>query len=113
MSIRNEKPLEILEYKVTNFLKSYAKNSHSEDVIASHVAKISLLPNHLYEDLGFKSRIEMGRYMKEHFPKLAEIKPKDKLWKKFIYDSIGEIAPACEKCGDQVNCFVCKVGEKT
>lgn len=56
---------------------------------------MSLKRNHLYQDLGFKSRVEMGKYMKCHFPKLAERKPLDKLWKKFIYDSIGRIAPAC------------------
>jgi nitrogen fixation protein NifQ len=65
--------------------------------------------NHLYQDLGFKSRIEMGRYMKKYFPKLAELKPADKLWKKFIYDLIDETAPACVECKDQISCFACRV----
>ncbi|MEA3352534.1 MAG: nitrogen fixation protein NifQ [Campylobacterota bacterium] len=109
MSIRNEKPLEIMEQKVCLFLQSYAKDEYVKKVTAPHVAKVSLMSNHLYQDLGFKSRVHMGRFMKEHFPVLAELKPEDKLWKKFIYDSIGEVAPACEHCGDQVNCFVCKM----
>jgi nitrogen fixation protein NifQ len=109
MSPLNTTPVEILEEKVTHFLQTYAKDEYAKNRIAPHVAKVSLMPNHLYEDLGFKSRIQMGKYMKEHFPKLAALKPQDKLWKKYIYDSIGEIAPACEKCSDQINCFACKI----
>ena len=109
MSIKNETPIKILEKKVTGFLQPFAKDMYSKYIIAPHISKVSLKPNHLYEDLGFKSRVEMGRFMKAHFPKLEKIKPKDKLWKKFIYDSIGEIAPACETCPTQSNCFMCKV----
>lgn len=100
---------EVLETKVTVFLAKYGKNERAIKVIAPFIAKTSLKENHLYQDLGFKNRIEMGKYMNEHFPKLSEIKPKDKLWKKFIYDSVGEVAPACEFCKDSVNCFSCKV----
>jgi nitrogen fixation protein NifQ len=101
--------LQILEQKVKSFLESYGKDQYAKETIASLVAKTSLMGNHLYEDLGFRSRVEMGRFMQEHFPSLFEIKPKEKLWKKFIYDSIDEIAPACKDCKDQINCFSCKV----
>ncbi len=109
MSIRSNTPFPILEEKVTLFLQMYAKDDYTKNMTAPHVAKISLLQNHLYQDLGFKSRTQMGKFMKENFPLLWDIKPSDKLWKKFIYDSIGEIAPACEDCTDQVNCFACKM----
>mgnify|MGYP003586052535 CR=1 FL=1 len=99
---------QILEEKVIDLLQKYAKDQYTIEKVAPHVAKTSLLPNHLYQDLGFRSRVEMGCFMKEHFPKLSELKPKDKLWKKFIYDSIDEIAPACKECKDQINCFSCK-----
>ncbi|MEA3498290.1 MAG: nitrogen fixation protein NifQ [Campylobacterota bacterium] len=105
MSPRVENRLNMLELKVTNFLKQYAKDEYSKNEMAFHVAKISLMQNHLYEDLGFRNRFEMGGFMKKHFPELSKIKPKDKLWKKFIYDSIGEVAPACAKCEDQISCF--------
>jgi nitrogen fixation protein NifQ len=98
-----------LERKVTDFLRQYAIDLHTHREIAPHIARVSLMPNHLYEDLGFKNRTEMGRYMKEHFPKLAFKKPDDKLWKKFIYDSIDEVAPACATCSDRVHCFSCRV----
>jgi nitrogen fixation protein NifQ len=97
--------LDTLEYKVTYFLQSYAKDNYAKDEIAPHIAQKSLEMNHLYQDLGFKNRIQMGKYMNEHFPKLAELKPAQKLWKKFIYDSINEVAPACEDCKDQITCF--------
>ena len=43
----NTTPLDILENKVTKLLKYHAKDEHSRDVIAPHVAKTSLMPNHL------------------------------------------------------------------
>ena len=66
----------------------------------------------IYEDLGMKSRTEMGKFMSQHFPTLASLKPKDKLWKKFLYDSIGKIAPACAACDDQITCFACIIKEQ-
>jgi nitrogen fixation protein NifQ len=101
--------LKELEKEVIIFLNSYAKNEHVKEVVVPHLAHTSLMMNHLYEDLGFKNRKEMGDFMSEHFPSLAILKPEDKLWKKFIYDSIGRVAPACESCPDQIDCFVCKI----
>lgn len=105
----NTTPLHILEKKVTTFLQQYAKDEKALLEISPYLAKISLEMNHLYEDLGFENRAQMGKFMKEHFPSLCEIKPKNKLWKKFIYDSIGEVAPACATCKDQENCWACRV----
>ena len=99
----------LMEKEVTALLQSYAKNRYSKYVIAPHVAAMSIKENHLYQDMGFKSRVQMGKYMKCHFPKFAEMKPVDKLWKKFIYDSIGRIAPACFSCKDQTNCHACQL----
>ena len=98
-----------LELKVTKLLQLHAKDDQAREEIALHVAKTSLMMGHLYSDLGLKNRFEMGRYMKKYFPTLLEKKPSDILWKKFIYDSIGEVAPACAACKDQVNCFACQV----
>ena len=49
--------------------------------------------------------------MMKNFPTLAKQKPKEKLWKKFIYDEIGQVAPACADCSDQLTCFSCLVSE--
>jgi len=107
--LKKKKSLKILEQKVADFLSHYANDAYGREQMAPHIAKISLMQNHLYQDLGFRNRVEMGRFMNEHFPRLSELKPKDKLWKKFIYDSISETAPACINCKDQISCFSCKI----
>ena len=100
---------EILEEKVTNLLQFFARDDYTKIKVAPHVAKTSLMMNHLYQDLGFRNRIEMGRFMQQHFPKLSRMKPKETLWKKYIYDLINETAPACAECRDQDTCFTCRI----
>jgi len=102
---QNNTPPEILERKVADLLRKYAKDEYSRTEVVPHIAKTSLMMNHLYQDLGFSGRMEMGSFMKEHFPEFAAHKPADKLWKKYIYDTIGEMAPACVDCRDQASCF--------
>ena len=97
--------------EVKALLSAHAVDNYARDQIAPMVASKSLEMNHLYEDMGFKSRTEMGKFMTQHFPAFAENKPKDKLWKKYIYDTIGKIAPACATCDDQLTCFACRVKE--
>jgi nitrogen fixation protein NifQ len=97
--------------EVKELLSAHAVDRFAREEMAPLVASKSLEMNHLYEDLGFKSRTEMGKFMKKHFPTLAENKPKDKLWKKYIYDAIGKVAPACATCDDQMTCFACRVKE--
>jgi len=103
--------LKIMEEEVCVLLRKYSLNKHVHDVIAPWISRESLKMGHLYEDLGFKSRTEMAKFMQTNFPLFAKKKPKDKLWKKFIYDEIGKIAPACATCDDQMNCFKCIVSE--
>ena len=103
--------LDILRHEVESYLKKYAINEEARYIIAPRIALKSLEMNHLYQDLGFKSRTQMGAYMAQHFPHLAELKPKDKLWKKFLYDAIGRVAPACATCDDQEHCFTCLIAE--
>ena len=98
-----------MQNKVTKLLSIYAQNEYSKKHIAPLIARKSLMQNHLYEDLGFASRTQMGKFMKLHFPRLAKNKPKEKLWKKYIYDLIGEVAPACATCKDSITCFSCRV----
>lgn len=101
--------MEVMEKEITQLLQSYANDSFARYELAPLVAKRSLMMHHLYEDLGFNNRIEMGRFMTANFPLLAKQKPTDKLWKKYIYDLIGKVAPACVSCTDNMNCFACKV----
>lgn len=77
-------------------------------IYAKSVAEKSVLFNHLYEDMGFSSREEMGSFMAKHYKHLATKKPKNVRWKKYLYDTIGEVAPACTGCPDEDICFSCK-----
>lgn len=102
---------DVMRSEIENYLKKYAVDEEARYVIAPLVARKSLEMNHLYQDLGFKNRIQMGSFMAKYFPHLAELKPKEKLWKKFLYDAIGKVAPACASCDDQEHCFTCLVAE--
>jgi nitrogen fixation protein NifQ len=108
MSVESSIDIDILQDKVTLFLQRYSKDAYVKANIAPYLAKISLDMNKLYVDLGFKDTNELANYMKEYFPILTKRKPKHLLWKKFIYDSIGETAPACVDCDDQNTCWKCK-----
>lgn len=103
--------LKKMECDVRSLLQFHAVNTYARDVLGPWIAYESLKMNHLYEDLGFKSRSEMGRFMKKNFPSLAALKPKEKLWKKYLYDEIGQVAPACATCDDQATCFRCLLEE--
>ncbi len=103
--------LEIMEKEIAALLHHYGVNAYAQTILGKWVAFESLKMDHLYHDLGFKSRTEMGKFMKKNYPLLAVKKPKDKLWKKFLYDEIGKIAPACKDCADQISCFSCQVSE--
>lgn len=105
------KQFQIMENEITTLLQRYAVDEHAREELAPWIAAKSLEMHHMYEDLGFESRTQMGKFMKEHFYELAMKKPKDKLWKKFLYDEIGKIAPACADCNDQLTCFSCMVSE--
>lgn len=99
--------MQCLIEEVDMLLKLYAVDNLAKKKVAPFVAERSVEMNHLYEDIGFKNRKQMGKFMKLHFPKLAEMKPSNKLWKKHIYDQIGKVAPACATCPDQSGCFRC------
>lgn len=106
--------VEIVMYEeIRALLQKHAVNGNAKYILAPLVAERSLLMNHLYEDIGFRSRSEMGKFMKKNFPTLAAKKPNDKLWKKFLYDAIGRVAPACATCDDQLTCFRCLLNEQS
>jgi len=91
--------------RISALLEKYAVNDHAKTKLALLIAEKSTGPNHLYEDMGFNKREEMQKLMKENYPKLAEKRPKDTRWKKFLYENIGERPPACKDCPDQDICF--------
>lgn len=99
--------LALMQRDVLALLQQHANDDYAKNELAPLIAKTSLEMGHLYSDLGFESREYMGKFMKQHFTSLANIKPDDVRWKKYLYDCIGKTAPACATCGDISNCFHC------
>jgi nitrogen fixation protein NifQ len=86
--------------------------------LAAMVARRCMRPNHLWQDLGFRNRRELGWMMQRHFGPLAERNRADMKWKKFFYRTICRddgymlcSAPSCAECDDFDNCFGEEGGE--
>jgi nitrogen fixation protein NifQ len=80
--------------------------------IVSIVARRSMAPTHLWQDLGLFERPELTRLMTEWFPALAAANTNNMKWKKFFYRQLCELegfslcaAPTCRECDDFDNCF--------
>jgi nitrogen fixation protein NifQ len=86
--------------------------------LADMVARRCMRPNHLWQDLGFRNRRELGWMLLRHFEPLAERNKADMKWKKFFYRTICRddgymlcAAPSCAECDDFDNCFGEEGGE--
>lgn len=83
-----------------------------EDWLAAIVARRSLRPNHLWQDLGLFNRSDLSRLLHRHFEPLAQRNVHDMKWKKFFYRELclrdGVLvckAPVCDVCSDFAHCF--------
>ncbi len=86
--------------------------------LASMIARRSLEPNHLWEDLGLRDRSELSRLLTRHFAPLAGRNVKNMRWKRFFYRALCEddglvmcSTPVCSNCGDFDLCFGDESGE--
>ena len=86
--------------------------------LADMMARRCLRPNHLWQDLGLRSRRELGWLMSRHFEPLAARNHADMKWKKFFFRTIcrdeGTMlcsAPSCAECDDFDVCFGDESGE--
>jgi nitrogen fixation protein NifQ len=86
--------------------------------LADMIARRCLRPNHLWQDLGLRSRRELGWLMNRHFEPLAARNRADMKWKKFFYRTICRddgftlcAAPSCAECDDFEMCFGDESGE--
>lgn len=93
-------------------LAARAGRSEFEVPLASILAAGCLGGDHLWRDLGLKSRVELSELMSFHFPELAERNSGDMKWKKFFYKQLCEQeggyvcrAPSCEQCAAYDDCF--------
>lgn len=87
-----------------------------EAQLAAMIAKRAQRPNHLWQDLGLRSRGDLSELMRRHFKPLALRNSQDMKWKKFLYRIICAdasytlcTAPSCAECDDFNVCF----GEET
>ena len=68
--------------------------------------------NHLWQDLGLWSRLDLTSLLKINFPVLAAKNDRDMKWKKFFYKQLCQQegiyvcrSPSCEVCPDYADCF--------
>lgn len=80
--------------------------------LAAMVARRSLLPNHLWQDLGVTQRSDLSGLLTRHFAPLAALNVNDMKWKKFFYRQLCERegvlickSPICDSCSDYSICF--------
>ncbi|HLO78583.1 MAG TPA: nitrogen fixation protein NifQ [Magnetospirillum sp.] len=80
--------------------------------LAAMVARRSLLPNHLWQDLGLAARSDLSGLLHRHFAPLATRNVRDMKWKKFFYRQLCEAegisickSPVCDACSDFTLCY--------
>jgi nitrogen fixation protein NifQ len=98
-----------------------ANRSTAGDVgrwLAAMIARRSMQPNHLWEDLGLRERPELTRLLTRHFASIAARNTKNMRWKRFFYRMLCEddglvmcSTPVCTQCRDFELCFGDESGE--
>lgn len=80
--------------------------------LACAIATASMADNHLWQDLGLPSRVELNALMQTRFTALKRKNSGDMKWKKFFYRQLCEQAevsicrsPSCRECEDYAVCF--------
>jgi nitrogen fixation protein NifQ len=93
-------------------LENRAGKCESERWMAEIVSAACLANDHLWQDLGLRSRSYLSQLMTQNFPALAAKNEHDMKWKKFLYKQLCERegvnacrAPSCEYCVDYLTCF--------
>ncbi|MDR3465049.1 MAG: nitrogen fixation protein NifQ [Xanthobacteraceae bacterium] len=86
--------------------------------LAAMIARRSMEPNHLWEDLGLRDRAELTRMLTRHFAPLAQRNTRNMRWKRFFYRMMCEddgfvmcTTPVCTNCADFNLCFGEESGE--
>ncbi len=93
-------------------LEHRAWKDGSEEWMAAIVTAACMASDHLWQDLGLRSRQFLSRLMTLNFPALAAKNVHDMKWKKFLYKQLCEQegiyvcrAPSCAVCVDHAKCF--------
>lgn len=82
------------------------------DWLAAIVVAACQRPNHLWEDMGYRSRADLSALFETFFPTLKARNDRDMKWKKFLYKQLCDRddmhvcrAPTCDACDDFEACF--------
>ncbi len=80
--------------------------------LACIIARRSMEPNHLWEDLGLPERPDLKRLLMRHFRSLAANNTRNMRWKRFLYRAICESegftmcpSPTCDSCSEFHICY--------
>ncbi|MBF0371862.1 MAG: nitrogen fixation protein NifQ [Alphaproteobacteria bacterium] len=102
------------EADLRRLLEDHATRPNSDESrwLAAMVARRSLRPSHLWQDLGLAERGDLSRLLRRHFGPLAARNTRDMKWKKFFYRTMCEQegllickSPVCDDCADFGLCF--------
>ncbi len=93
-------------------LNNRAGESDSEVWVADIISAACLGQDHLWQDLGLRSRQQLSDLMTTNFPQLAAYNDREMKWKKFLYKQLCNAegiyicrSPSCEVCVDYAVCF--------
>ncbi|MDZ4201377.1 MAG: nitrogen fixation protein NifQ [Gallionella sp.] len=93
-------------------LEHRAGIDESEQWMGGIVTTACMANDHLWQDLGLRSRVYLSQLMTQNFPALAAKNVHDMKWKKFLYKQLCEKeginacrAPSCQVCTDYPKCF--------
>ena len=95
------------------FLRRFvAVQSELSESLISMLVAACLGSDHLWQDMGLWSRMDLSGLLGHNFPQLTMLNHKDMKWKKFLYKQLCEAegiyvcrAPSCEVCKDYAHCF--------
>lgn len=93
-------------------LEHRAGRAEEEEWLAAIVARRCNAANHLWQDMGFAGRSDLGTLFRRHFPALVAANSGDMKWKKFFYRQLCQRegfllckSPNCDCCDDHDACF--------
>lgn len=85
--------------------------------LADIIARRSMQPNHLWQDLGLPDRATLSALMSRHFRRLVALNTNNMRWKKFFYRQVCAdqdfalcLAPTCGECEEYDECFAPETG---
>jgi nitrogen fixation protein NifQ len=109
---RGEDAIEEPDYRALLAGNATLPGSDEARWLAAMVARRSLRPGHLWEDLGLANRQDLSGLLLRHFGPIAARNLRDMKWKKFFYRQMCEAegivvckSPICDECSDFHLCF--------